>query len=127
MTSRVRCGQNLKTLSSAMLAYAQDNGGRFPTPETWCDLLLEGGYASDEEFRCPSNRKQRCSYAMNPDTGPDSDSDTVLLFETSGGWNRFGGRELACVDNHQGDGCHVAFVDTHVEFLRTLDGLKWKQ
>ena len=54
--------------------------------------------------------------------------DMVLLFETHAGWNQSGGPEILTTDNHQGDGCNVLFVDSHVEFVRTkdLNDLKWK-
>jgi prepilin-type processing-associated H-X9-DG protein len=41
----------------------------------------------------------------------------VLFFETRRGWNQGGGLEILTTENHEGRGCHVAFVDTHVEFV----------
>jgi hypothetical protein len=43
-------------------------------------------------------------------------------------WNQVGGPELLTVENHEGDGCHVAFADTHAEFVKAADlaKLKWK-
>jgi hypothetical protein len=38
----------------------------------------------------------------------------VLLFETKGGWNQYGGPELLSTKNHKGDGCHVLINDSHV-------------
>jgi len=50
------------------------------------------------------------------------------MFETHPGWNQVGGPEILTTDNHQGDGCNVVFVDTHVEFVkaRDIEYLKWK-
>ncbi len=38
-----------------------------------------------------------------------------------------GGPEILTVENHQGDGCNVLFVDGHVEFVRQagLSQLRW--
>jgi prepilin-type processing-associated H-X9-DG protein len=53
--------------------------------------------------------------------------DMVLVFESSPGWNQYGGPELLTTDNHKGDGCYVLFVDGHIEFIekQNLDELKW--
>jgi len=59
--------------------------------------------------------------------GTAAPPDMVLLFETYPGWNQVGGPEILTTDNHQGDGCNVLFVDSHVEFIKTeyLNDLKW--
>ncbi len=51
----------------------------------------------------------------------------VLLYETHPGWNQVGGPEILTVDNHQGEGCNVLFVDGHVEFVKSpgLPQLRW--
>jgi len=43
-------------------------------------------------------------------------------------WNQVGGPEILTTGNHKGKGCNVAFVDMHVEFVKTsaLGELKWK-
>jgi hypothetical protein len=45
-----------------------------------------------------------------------------------GRWNQLGGPELLTTENHEGEGCNVAFVDRHVDFVKTaeLAKLKWK-
>jgi prepilin-type processing-associated H-X9-DG protein len=121
------CGTNLSRLNSAMKIYASEFG-RYPPPDKWCDLLVQLDYVPEEQFRCPAGGKARSSYAINPDCRPDSKPDTVLLFEAQGGWNQHGGPEILTTENHRGEGCNVAFVDTHVKFVPTqgLDKLKWK-
>jgi prepilin-type processing-associated H-X9-DG protein len=44
-----------------------------------------------------------------------------------GRWNQSGGPEILTVENHGGEGCNVAFVDTHVKWIRKEDisKLKW--
>ena len=43
-------------------------------------------------------------------------------------WNQVGGPELLTTENHEGEGCNVAFVSTRAEFVKTKDlgKLKWK-
>ena len=64
---------------------------------------------------------------MNPNCHPNSPPDMVLLFETKGGWNQFGGPELLTTENHKGEGCYVLFNDVHVEFIKkeAINELKW--
>jgi prepilin-type processing-associated H-X9-DG protein len=53
--------------------------------------------------------------------------DVVLLFETKDGWNQAGGAEIVSTEHHDGEGCNVAYVDTHVMFENTkrLSELQW--
>ena len=59
--------------------------------------------------------------------GTSAPPDMVLLYETYPGWNQAGGPEILTVENHQGDGCNVLFVDGHVAFVRQEDlpQLRW--
>ena len=134
---RLICGMNLSSLGKAMRMY-RDDYGRYPTPEKWCDLLLGQGNVSEGMFKCPGNKKQRCSYALNPNVTVNSAGDVVVLFETKGGWNRVGGAELITSENHmwsgsdgskhEGCGCNVFFNDGHTEFVkaRDVEELKWE-
>ena len=65
---------------------------------------------------------------MNPNCEPNSPPDTVMLFETKGGWNRSGGAELLAAENHKREGCNVSFNDGRVRFVRREDfgKLKWE-
>ena len=65
-----------------------------------------------------------CMYI--PFTSPP---DTVLLFETKGGWNQNGGPELFTFDNHDPKGGCVLLNDATVKLIRTkeeLQQLRWK-
>jgi len=112
------CGGNLYRLRDAMLTYARDTG-QYPEPNQWCDLLLEQGNVSVVDLVCPSimfywplsvrrcriftwpyPKRGRCYYAMNPNCEPNSPRDTVLLFESTEGWNQFGGLELVITTRH---------------------------
>lgn len=129
LRNRLICGHNLfHELGLAIRTYADNNDERFPAINKWCDLLIEGGYVDKIKFKCPGDRKGPCSYAINPNAEPNSPDDMVLLFETKGSWNQFGGAEILTTENHRGMGCNILFNDTHVEFVKReqLEGLKWK-
>ena len=125
-TSQKRCAANLRVLGRAMLIYSCGDGP-YPTANKWCDLLVQGGYTLEETFVCDGAREGRCNYAINPNVSPISHPRLVLLFETKGGWNQFGGPGLLTFENHGGKGCNILFNDLHVEFVRTerLGQLKW--
>ena len=128
----VACATNLYALGKTIEGYANYFDGEYPTTEKWCDLLVEGNYASKKMFICGGAPRQddngKCHYAMNPNCEPNSPPDMVLLFETKGGWNQFGGPEILTTENHGGKGCNVLFNDGSVRFVRTkeLVKLKWK-
>ena len=127
---RMVCGTNMSGLAKAMLIYANDYDNKFPTPSKWCDLLTEHCEVAPVSFCCKGAPEGPCNYAMNinvQELGTNAPPDMVLLFETQPGWNQAGGPEILSTDNHQGEGCNVAFVDSHVQFVRTKDlkNLKW--
>jgi len=127
---RIKCMANMRNLGIALYIYAQDNSNSYPTPDKWCDLLVNKfGDFNYQYFRCPGGKGDMCSYAINPNCDPNSpeDEDLVLLFETKGGWNRFGGPEILTTENHGWRRCNVLFNDGHVEFVKTeqLGQLKW--
>jgi len=96
------CHFKLKRLYSALQQYAQaDANNRYPTPEKWCDTLMEKANLNANAFRCPRDGKGPCSYAINPDARFDSAGDVVLLFETDPGWNQHGRQELLRLKNHK--------------------------
>jgi len=128
---RMVCGANLSGLSKAMLIYANDYDDKYPTPEKWCDLLVEYCEVDPVSFCCKGAPEGPCNYALNEnivELGIKTQPDIVLLFETHPGWNQVGGPEILTTDNHQGEGCNVAFVDSHVEFVKAgdIEFLKWK-
>ncbi len=94
---------------------------------------LDRSWVSEEKmmvcFRCPAAGEAKCHYAMNPHCEPNSPPDTVLLFETEGGWNQHGGPELFTFDHHEPRGGCVMLNDATVIFIRTeeeLQQLRWK-
>ena len=127
---RTVCGANMRSLTLAMLIYANDKDDKFPSPSNWCDLLVEHANVDKKTFRCPGATEGPCNYAINKNVvelGTSAQPDMVLLFETHPGWNQSGGPEILNTENHNGEGCNVAFVDGYVEFVKSqhLKDLKW--
>jgi hypothetical protein len=127
-SKNVVCRSNLKQLGIAFYMYATDNSNTYPTPEKWCDLIRPylGRGNNDKLFQCPAAEKAACHYAMNPNCEPNSPPDTVLLFETKGGWNLFGGPELLTTNNHSNT-CNVCYKDGSVGRItkEEIPNLNW--
>jgi prepilin-type processing-associated H-X9-DG protein len=119
--------EDLYRLGRAILLYIEENNEKWPLSNKWCDLLLQSGYATKKDLIFRGRGKERGYYAINPDCGPNSPPDTVLLFEAKGGWNQFGGPEILTTENHKGEGCNILFIDLHVYFVKTeeLEDLNW--
>jgi len=131
---KMMCMSNLYRLGRAIYLYSEKNNGRYPEPDKWCDLLVENTYTDvyKSSFVCESTLRRGdsgpCHFAINPNCGPNSPPETVLLFETKGGWNQYGGPEMLTLENHRGEGCNILFNDTHADFVRPeeVSKLKWK-
>jgi len=125
---QVKCRAYMRTLTIALVIYADEYNNMYPTPEKWCDLLIDKCEVPEETFRSHIGKGNRCNYALNPNCDPSSPKDMVLLFESTSGWNQFGGPELFNTQNHDGEGCNVAFNDGTVEFVKAdqLKNLKWE-
>ncbi|MCP4261346.1 MAG: hypothetical protein GY774_28175 [Planctomycetes bacterium] len=123
----------LQMLRIAMQIYADDYNGMYPTPEKWCDLLVQYLKMESDKFICRGSdaKKGESSYALNENIAGKNSSeipkDIVLLFETKGSWNQAGGPEILTLENHNGKGCSVLFNDGSVEFIKAdqLGELKW--
>ncbi|NIP24250.1 MAG: hypothetical protein GWN67_02665 [Phycisphaerae bacterium] len=123
------CASNLERIRNAVELYTEQFDGVYPKPNKWCDLLLEGKYLKSKRLlKCPAVKAGPCHFAINPNCLPNSPNDVVLLFETKGGWNQYGGPELLNFDNHKGKKASVLFNDGRIKFIRPeeADQLKWK-
>jgi hypothetical protein len=128
---RLICGSALSGLRKAMLLYAHDNDYKYPTADKWCDLLMM--HIDAKHFICRGSDATigESSYAFNKNLEGKKSSETppdmVLLFETKGGWNQYGGPELLTFENHKGEGCNVLFNSFNVSFVKPekVSELNW--
>jgi prepilin-type processing-associated H-X9-DG protein len=128
----IQCVNNMKQLSLAVRLYSNDNNDRFPPATTWCDAILTYTSGSTTIYQCPAgDRSKRCDYAFNAKLGGMSltkvNPNTVVLFETDGGWNASGGPELMLKQPRHRNVSVVAFADGHVEQVLPsgLAALRW--
>jgi prepilin-type processing-associated H-X9-DG protein len=133
IAQRVVCGTNLKGLSTAMMVYANDYDDQYPTPEQWCDLLIQEVDVSPKSFQCPLDPEGTFSYAINEnahkiETGR-SPAQFVVLFESNLGRNGVGGMDDVVLrhNQHQGIGGNITFADGHTEFVTEgrIADLQW--
>lgn len=123
VAQRVVCSTNMKALSTAMMVYMNDYDEKYPTPELWCDLLIQKADVSPKSLQCPLDPEGSFSYAINknvygiePGQVP---AQMVVLFEADLGRNGVGGPEDIAFrhDQHGQYGCNIAYADGHVEFV----------
>ena len=129
----INCVSNEKILALGVRMYCTDHTNYFPTAATWCDAI-KPYVPLAQNFKCPSaNPADQCDYAFNAALdGMDEskvDPQTVMLFESNGGWDAHGGSELMVTPaRHQNGRIYVvAFADGSVQEVRQsqLDTLRW--
>src|SRR5262249_23126524 len=127
----IRCVNNMKLLAVGARMYA-DRNGKLPPAQTWCDALKSDVY-SEHTFECPSAQNgQRSNYAFNAKLdGMNMNQvapNTVMFFETEGGWNLSGGPELMLESpRHARHKIVVAFADGSVREVSQSEvgSLRW--
>jgi hypothetical protein len=140
---RFQCRGNLEQIGKGLSHYRSQNEEKYPGPAEWCDLLIEHADISNKQFKCKgalefqttdsvsekTDFKLFSFYAINPDCQPNSPNDLVLLFESKGGWNQYGGPELLNFENHNDKGCNILFNDKSVKFIKPdqVTDLNWGQ
>jgi prepilin-type processing-associated H-X9-DG protein len=130
----INCMNNLKQLALGEMMYATENKDHFPQAENWCDAL--GKYVGNTRvYLCPAGDPTlRCHYAFNASlSGVDTKNvtapaETVLIFETEGGWNQSGGRDQVLGRPRHGPSIGIVFADGHAEIVREnrLAKVKWE-
>lgn len=89
-----------RILGFAIIRYAEEeNGGYLPDAEKWCDTVLKYSKTVNESaFSYRSSEPGVYNYAFNKNlSGLKVDTipkNTVLIFESEGGWNLSGTEEL---------------------------------
>ena len=130
----IQCMNNVKQLNLGLIMYADDHKNLFPAGTNWCDALMP--YVKNQAtYLCPQGKPgQRCHYAFNAKlVGHEmkevqSPAETVLVFESDGGWNVAGGPELFPATPRHSGAYAVGFADGHAEMVRSarLQKLRWE-
>lgn len=129
----INCMNNVKQLSLGVMMYAQGGGNKFPTADQWCDAIRPQ-VGSGKVFQCPADSQgSRSDYAFNenlselPMNKVANAARTVMIFESDGGWNQHGGRDLVLKHSRHAGRIIVGFADGHVEVVSSsqLGGLVW--
>jgi type II secretory pathway pseudopilin PulG len=127
----INCVNNEKQLAIAMRMYASDNKDQLPPAATWCDAI-KVNVGSERIFKCvAANSSSRCDYAFNAKLGGMEEAkvapDTVMIFESDGGWNANGGPELMIGKPRHARVFAVALADGSVQQVREsqLNTLRW--
>jgi prepilin-type processing-associated H-X9-DG protein len=128
------CASNLKTISGAMLMYAQDYDDLFPPAENWMDSVdafcppSPKGKAKDSVYRCPSvptKRDDVYGYAFNRNTATKSVAKIrnpytkVLLYDSTTLTRNAADAETSLpVKKRHLKVNNIAFVDGHVKRIK---------
>jgi prepilin-type processing-associated H-X9-DG protein len=129
----INCMNNEKQLALAVIMYSNAHENTLPPAATWCDAIKS--YTGLENvFHCPAvdtSANSRCDYAFNAKLDGLKVSavnpQTVLIFESDGGWNASGGPDSLVSRHINHRDSVVAFADGHVEIVSRsrLDSLRW--
>jgi type II secretory pathway pseudopilin PulG len=121
----------LKQVCLAARIYANDHNDAFPPAENWCDALKDE-LGTFKILKAPADTSSgACSYAYNAKLSRMDEGkinpQTVAFFETAGGWNQHGGRELLIPAPRQGGVYVIGFADGSVRQVPAsqIDQLRW--
>lgn len=127
------CMNNTKHICLALLMYANDNDETFPQGTNWCDAIRQ--YTGGEGvFKCPQGLPtERAHYGFNQNLSGlamqkvKTPAITVLVFETTGGWNSSGGADLLLAKPRHAT-VSVGFADGHCEAVQParFSALRWE-
>jgi prepilin-type processing-associated H-X9-DG protein len=131
----ISCMSNVKQLNVGLMMYADANQDKLPSGAAWCDSVQQYTSAGTTEvFLCKEGKPgARSHYAFNAKLGGISTKDisapaqTVMIFETDGGWNVSGGKELLPAKPRHNNVYIIGFADGHCEAVRPerLGRLRW--
>ena len=128
---QVHCVNNAKQLCLAVRMYASDNNDHLPATTNWCDAI-QPYVGTPKVFQCSADSQPRSAFAYNRKLDGlkevNINPQTVLLFESSTGWNEAGGPEIFSPHKHSKTTIVVGFADGSVQRLprSQLDSLRWE-
>jgi len=105
-----------------------------PAATNWSSAVVKY-LGSERVFECPADHHaKQCDYAFNVNlSGLDlkevrSLSDTVLIFESDGGWNATGGPELVLASPRHVRAVGLVFADGHAELASPsrIQRVRWE-
>ena len=125
----IRCSQNLKSLSLALLQYSEDWDGRLPPADHWIDCIDNARYLPVANraslFHCPGATTPY-GYALNSsvggislDTADFDHTHTVLLFETDSRVRNANGSKILLARKRHGE-LNCSFCDGYVHWANPV-------
>jgi len=125
------CENNARQVALAVRLYADENEGKCPPAVNWCDAIVNN-LPGPETLRCPQRRGEKSGFAFNAKLAGKTLSsippDTVLIFESDGGWNSTGGSEAVLSRPPHGRSYFFGFADGSVRPVARdeLPQLRWE-
>jgi len=125
------CVSNVKQVGLAIRLYADENEGKCPQAADWCDAITPN-LAGKHVFQCPQRSGNQGAFAFNAKLAGKTLSaippDTVMIFESSGGWNFTGGAENVIQRPPHGRTLVFGFADGSVREVNKeeLKELRWE-
>ena len=122
---------NAKQVGLAVRLYADENDGKCPPAVNWCDAILPSLPAASV-LQCPQRRDRKSGFGLNARIAGRTLSsippDTVLLFESSGGWNFTGGAKDVLPGPPHGRNYVFCFADGSAREVpaEELPTLRWE-
>jgi prepilin-type processing-associated H-X9-DG protein len=129
----IQCINNVRQLEVGMMMFYSANTNHLPTASSWCDSI-SSSIGSSQTFLCKAGDPgDKCHFAFNSALSRidisqiKNPSGTVMIFESPGGWNASGGKELLNQSRH-GRNFVVGFADGHVELVTPVRAqqLQWE-
>ena len=125
------CSNNARQVALAVRLYADENDGKCPPAVNWCDAILNN-LPGPDALQCPQRRGEKSGFAFNAKLAGKTLSsippDTVLIFESDGGWNFTGGPSAVVPRPPHGKSCVFGFADGSVRQVGRdeLPQLRWE-
>lgn len=125
------CVSNVKHVCLAIRLFADENEGKCPQAANWCDAITQN-LAGKHVFQCPQRAGSDGAFAFNAKLAGKTLSaippDTVMIFESSKGWNFTGGADDVTQRPPHGRNFVFGFADGSVREINKeeLKELRWE-
>ena len=130
-TQNLNCVNNAQQVVLAVRLYADENDGKCPPAVNWCDTILNN-LPGPDALKCPQRRGEQSGFGFNTKLAARTLSsippDTVMIFESSGGWNFTGGPGDVVANPPHGRSYVFGFADGSVRQVGRdeLPQLRWE-